>query len=150
MSTGWGESRFVVVSQAELIQIPEYRKLVEESLEEDPTTYIEVDWDKAELLKEYGMTVEMNEDEQYTWIRTGISLDLIKEFLVEHLDAHPGKDVNVDFVSHRLRPLREIDVGEVVTCERYVTFHKDSKYVEKDLFNELNAMSKTSTLGEHS
>jgi hypothetical protein len=140
MSTGWGESRFVVVSQAELIQIPEYLDLVESSIEIDPVMHIGIDEDKANLLRESGLKVEEINGE-FTWVREGISLELVKEFMVTHLNAHPAKDVNVDYVYHRLD-----SSGDVVACERYWTFHKDSKYVEQELFSDLNAMSNTSTL----
>ena len=116
--------------------------MIRENLEEDPVMHIGIDEDKAKLLKEYGLEVE-EEDGKFTWVRKSISLDIIKEFMVTHLDSHPSKDVNVDFVQHRLD-----STGDVVTCERYWTFHKDSKYVENDLFTELNDMSDTSTWGK--
>lgn len=140
-SGGWGEGRYVVVSMAELVRIPEFLDMLsEDTLDKDSadqTLYKEVDETKAELLKDNGQEVTTNGG-KFVWTRKGFSLNVVKKFLVEHLEASSEHDVEVDFVKHRTT------LGEVVTCERFWTFHKDSKYVEQELFDDLNKMSNTS------
>lgn len=138
---GWGDSRYVIVSMSELIRIPQFAEFMKKSVRPATRTEILVPEENIPLLEKNGQAYETDEEGRVFWIREGIDIDDIKDFLVEYVEASPTAQLAVDFVTHRTAD------NQVVTCERYCTYHKNSKFVEKDLYDELNEMQKTSTLG---
>lgn len=148
MSSGWAESNVVVVSFADLIRIPEFKEYVRD-VEQDQTIEYSIDEEKAKLLKEHFKEVieepftptEGEPTTHYTWVRKGLPIGVIKKFMVDHLNASPKHKLELDFCLHRTVQ------GEVYTGERYSMIRKGAKYVEKELFDELNEMQKTSLLG---
>lgn len=133
---GWEESRYITVSMSDLIRIPEFIEIMKSYKGEEETLHI-VDEEKESLLKDNGHKVVERGGEKY-WVRNGIPVSAVKEFLVKYLEANPEKPVVVDFVEHR-----NIE-NTIVTCDRFWTFHKDAKYVDQELFDTLNEMQQTS------
>lgn len=138
---GWEEDRYLILSMADMVRMPEFHEILQNYPDQD-CQLIEVDEHKAQLLRDNGHNIIIRGGKEY-WERKGIPLEAVKELFVKHLDANPKKPVVVDFVTHRT-----ID-RQIVTCDRFWTFHKDAKYIDQELFDELNKMQKTSILGDY-
>lgn len=143
MSGGWREDSFIIVSLADLLHIPEFVSACKGV--EAETTTISVSEEQAGYLKSEGLEISVDlgkeDDTRFYWKRTGIPLNIIKKFMVDYLEANDKKHFEMLYVPHRTIE------GKAVTTERYSMLHKNSKFVERELFDELNEMQNTSMVG---